>query len=258
MIKPEVEVNSVSEMTLGEWELLVQMMNRHGCAHLVQSGNPDGPVESLRSLGNRFGKPVYHKLSDDYGIHPIRYIPGFPEYANANFEDLGLHTDGSFEDDPPVFMMIYCETPAEDGGDSTLASGDVLYTHLHQNNPEYLDALCKPAAFKISRDDRTASRSVFLAIGDRYRLAYRSGSDVRLEVDPGAAEAFEYVRNWLLDPENYFVFKLRPGEILIFDNTRMLHGRTGFSPDAHRSLYGLWCDGGEGRDNALLSGIDPN
>ncbi len=258
MIKPEVKVNSVSEMTPGEWESLIEIINHNGCAHLIQSGGPDGPVESLHALGNRFGKPIYHKLSDDYGIHPIRYIPGYPEYANANFEDLGLHTDGSFEDDPPVFMMIYCETPSNIGGYSTLASGDALYAHLHANFPSYLDALCRPAAFKISRDDRTASRSVFLRIGDRYRLAYRSGSDVRLEVAPNAMEAFEYVRNWLLDPENYLVFKLQPGEILIFDNTRMLHGRTAFPPGAHRSLYGLWCDGGDGRDSTLVSGIEPN
>ena len=121
MIKPELKVNSVTEMTSDDWAELVQKMNRHGCVHLIQSGNPDGPVESLQRLGGQFGEPIFYNLSDEYGIHPIRYISGYPEYANANVADLGLHTDGSFEETPPIFMMIYCETPAEVGGDSTLA-----------------------------------------------------------------------------------------------------------------------------------------
>jgi alpha-ketoglutarate-dependent taurine dioxygenase len=31
--------------------------------------------------------------------------------------------------------------------------------------------------------------------------------------------------------------------LLLMENTRVLHGRTVFLPDAHRVLRGLWCDG---------------
>jgi alpha-ketoglutarate-dependent taurine dioxygenase len=255
MLKSELEVHSVARMNDSDWKVLFSRINEQGWVLLRQQVVLSGPVESLRLLGTRFGEPHFHKLSDEYGIHPIRYIPGFPEYANANVEFLGLHTDGSFEPDPPVFMIIYCETPAETGGHSRLASGDELYWHLHNKHPDHLRALSRPAAFTITRDDRKAQRSVFTSDGDMVRLAYRDGTDICLEIHPEAQDAFQYVRNWLADEANYIDLKLQPGEVLILDNTRMLHGRTTFPRESSRSLHGLWCKGTSPYNHLLSKGI---
>ena len=257
MIKPELELTSVRDMNESDWRELFALMNRFGCVHLRQTSEPTGPVESLRYLGHRFGAPIFHKLSDEHGIHPIRYMPGYPEYANVNVEELGLHTDGSFEQIPPTFMLMYCERPADGGGDTRLASGDRLFAHLRADHPEYMAALSKPAAFTITRGDRRAHQSVFAAVDDRVRIAYRSGSDIRLEIDPDAVVAFEYVRQWLLEPTNVLTFKLEAGDVLLFDNTRMLHGRSSFSRTSPRSLHGLWCDGQSGYRDGLSWGIHP-
>lgn len=235
---------------------LLAALNRYGCVHLRQRNAATGPVESLLLLGSRFGDPHFHKLSDEHGIHPIRHIPGYPEYANANVGDLGLHTDGSFERHPPVYMLMYCERPASVGGASRLAAGDALYWHLHDHHPKFLSALSLPAAFTIARDDRSAQRSVFTRDGDAVKIAFRDGTDVRIEVHPAAREAFQYVRKWLADRSHYIEFALQPGDVLIFDNTRMLHGRTAFLPDSGRLYHGLWCKGGGAYGHLLRSGID--
>ena len=257
MKKPVLEVRSASQMSAEDHAELRNQIRAHGCLHLIQTGEPDSPVDTLRALSVHFGDPIFHNLSDEYGIHPIRYIPGYPEYANANVEELGLHTDGSFEKTPPAFMLIHCEMASGEGGDSTLASGDRLYSHLKAAHPDYLEALSAPGAFTIWRDDRMAKRSVFSPMEDRIRLAYRSGYDVRIDIREDAVDAFHHVRDWLLQPENFIRFKLRPGETIIFDNMRMLHGRTAFSRDSNRSLYGLWCNGVSGDGNAVSCGIDP-
>ena len=257
MEKPTLRVGSVSRMSPEDHARLREQVEAHGCVHLIQTGEQDSPVDTLRALSVHFGDPVFHNLSDEYGIHTIRYIPGYPEYANANVEELGLHTDGSFEKTPPAFMLIHCEAASGEGGDSTLASGDRLYNHLKAAHPDYLAALSAPGAFTIWRDDRMAERSVFTQMGKRIRLAYRSGYDVRIDIREDAVEAFHHVRDWLLQPENFVRFKLQPGETLIFDNMRMLHGRTAFSRDSNRSLYGLWCNGVSGDGNAVSCGIDP-
>lgn len=231
------------------------IVREHGCVLVSQNGNDADPVTTLRVLSGEFGSPVYHKLSDEHGIHPIRYIPGYPEYANANVEELGLHTDGSFEQNPPAFMLIHCEAASGRGGESTLASGDELYAHLLEEHPDFLRALQLSNAFTIWRDDRTAKRSVFRLDGDRVILAYRSGRDVRINIHPDAVEAFNHVRQWLLDPANFLKLKLKPGETLIFDNKRMLHGRTAFSRDSKRSLHGLWCDGVQADGSRAACGI---
>jgi alpha-ketoglutarate-dependent taurine dioxygenase len=258
MIKPELEVPSVEQMGNADWENLFTMLNRFGCAHIRQMAEHTEPISALRLLHEPFGVPIFHKLSDQYGIHPIRYMPGYPEYANVNAEHLDLHTDGSFEPVPPTYMLMYCETPADEGGDSLLASGDRLFKHLSLEHPGYLAALSKPAAFTITRDDRTAKRAVFTPVNGRLRLAFRSGNDIRLEIDSKAVTAFDHVRAWLRDPANCIHYKLGAGDILIFDNTRMLHGRTAFSRESARSLHGLWCNGQSAFRDRLTSGIDPH
>lgn len=258
VIKPELGVTSVRDMNEKDWDSLFSKMNRFGCVHIRQSGDATGAVDSLRQLSKPFGQPIFHKLSDQHGIHPIRYIPGYPEYANANVEELGLHTDGSFEQVPPTYMLMYCEQPAEEGGDSRLASGDELFWHLRDKHQDYLATLCKPSAFKITRDDRTAKRAVFTSVNGRLRLAYRSGNDIRLEIDPEAVTGFKYIQRWLQDPVNFVDFKLRSGETLIFDNTRMLHGRGAFPRESSRSMYGLWCDGQSEFSDRLSWGINPH
>lgn len=42
-------------------------------------------------------------------------------------------------------------------------------------------------------------------------------------------EAYFSLTKRLKDPRNMFVHKLSPGEIVVFDNDRVLHGRTGYT-----------------------------
>lgn len=251
---PRLSVKTLSAMSDSFIAEVIDAMNEFGCARITQTGRPAGPTESLSPLGRLFGAPIHHKLSDRHGVHPIRYIPGYPEYANAVNGDLLLHTDASFEPNPPAVMLMYSETPSPEGGLSTLASGDELYAHIADVAPEALPGLSRPDAFRIRRDDREASRAVLENRGDRWRLAFRYADNLPIRVHPDAETGYAMVRKWLMDPANAIAFRLEPGEVLIFDNARMLHGRTAFPKDAGRSLHGLWCDG-VGGDPRLNYGI---
>jgi gamma-butyrobetaine dioxygenase len=45
------------------------------------------------------------------------------------------------------------------------------------------------------------------------------------------------------DPAFELRFKLEPGQLMIFDNNRVLHGRTSFDPsEGHRQLQGCYID----------------
>jgi gamma-butyrobetaine dioxygenase len=47
----------------------------------------------------------------------------------------------------------------------------------------------------------------------------------------------------LLDDQRFQVrFKLAPGDLFIVDNTRVLHGRTGFASAGERHLQGCYAD----------------
>jgi gamma-butyrobetaine dioxygenase len=45
------------------------------------------------------------------------------------------------------------------------------------------------------------------------------------------------------DPRYELHFRLNPGEMMMFDNNRVLHGRTSFNPaEGHRQLQGCYID----------------
>lgn len=241
----ELLVENLLEATDPEIERVLEIFSTHGCV-LVSQKKPLSPPDispALSKLGRHFGSPVPHKLSDAYGVHPIRNLPGFPQYANTTSSDLLLHTDGSFEKHPPKLMMIYCETPAEEGGLSRVCYARAVYDYLKAQHPGTLSGLFRPNAFVIKRDDRQAARSVFEFCDGRISMAFRYGADISLEISPQARDGIAAIIEYVSNPANYAEFLLDEGQLLLFDNTRVLHGRTVFPPISHRVLHGLWCDG---------------
>lgn len=51
---------------------------------------------------------------------------------------------------------------------------------------------------------------------------------------------FDYIIKYAHSRYNQLRFKLKPGQILLFDNSKILHGRTAFTPDDTRLLYRYW------------------
>lgn len=239
---PHVKLVASSAMTPAEADNLFALFSERGCV-LIDFDTPVLPAETLAHLGRHFGAAISHKLSDPLGVHPIRNLAGYPEYANTTHADLGLHTDGSFEQAPPAAMLMFCERAAASGGLTRLCDGRMLYRHLRNSRPEVLEALCRPDAFRIRRDDRVSSKPVFREADGRMQVTYRYGSDVHLDIHPDALAGFAEIEAYLAEPCNHLEFRLEANQALILDNTRILHGRTAFPADSRRSLYGLWCDG---------------
>jgi alpha-ketoglutarate-dependent taurine dioxygenase len=229
-------------MTPAEADDVLASFSASGCV-LIDFEEPAVPSETLAGLGRHFGAAIFHKLSDSLGVHPIRNLAGFPEYANTTHAELGLHTDGSFEQEPPRAMLMFCERASMSGGLTRLCDGRMLYRHLRASCPGVLQALTRPDAFRIRRDDRVSSKPVFREAAGRMQLSYRYGNDVHLDIHPDAQAGFAEIETYLAQPGNYLELRLEENQALILDNTRILHGRTAFPADSQRSLYGLWCDG---------------
>ena len=88
---PRIEVETLATLSDALIADVIDAMTDHGCVRITQTGSRVGHVEALAPLGRLFGGPVHHKLSDAHGIHPIRFMPGYPEDANAVNGDLLLH-----------------------------------------------------------------------------------------------------------------------------------------------------------------------
>ncbi len=55
-------------------------------------------------------------------------------------------------------------------------------------------------------------------------------------------EAYQYFENLLHHPSYQLKFRLEPGQAIIFDNERILHGRTAYQRLNRRHLQGCYAD----------------
>jgi hypothetical protein len=201
----------------------------------------------LLSLFSAIGTPTDHN-GDKRLLWPITprpveagKTPTFSEYAG----EAPLHTDSAFVDSPERFLSLFVVREAEDGGGkSVLLSGAAVLEALdetedgrkcHQILRDNEFPFSVPDAFYVDRRFITAP-----VIAENPLLRFRydcimSGFDLVPELKtPDRIWAVEYFNKFIADSRSAVSYQMRRGELIIFDNHRLLHSRTNFiDPDRY-------------------------
>lgn len=156
-----------------------------------------------------------------------------------------------FRDPAPTLKLKHCLSNAADGGDSTLVDGFRAAAMLRDRDPAAFAALTStPVTFGYS-DARAELRATTPLIGTdprarvrEIRVSHHTMQPLRLPPEQIASfyAAYRAFASLISDGDLALAFKLRPGDCIILDNTRILNGRTGFSDGAHRHLQVCWAD----------------
>ena len=173
--------------------------------------------------------------------------------ANLAFSSLPItpHTDNPYRDPVPTIQLLHCLTNAAQGGDSGLVDGFHAAARLRRERPEAFDILTHtPVTFRYAdgeADLAAANPLIGLdAIGriKQIRFNNRSMRPVALPPDEiaGFYAAYRAFAELLYDEAAQLNFRLEPGDCVIFDNTRTLHARTGFTAGGNRHLQGCYAD----------------
>jgi gamma-butyrobetaine dioxygenase len=174
----------------------------------------------------------------------------------ANLADtalaLGPHTDNPYRVPVPTLQLLHCLQSSSTGGESTFVDGLRVADELRREDATAFDLLASvPVRFSYrSADAALEAEAPVLerdARGEVAAVRYntRSARPPCLEPDRAAAWYAAYRRFAALCQDERLVvgLTLAPGELVLFDNRRVLHGRTAFGATrGERHLQGCYAE----------------
>jgi len=177
-------------------------------------------------------------LETNYGLtFDVRSLPQ-PENLAYSDLGLGLHTDNPYREPVPGFQALHALITSNEGGASLFADGFALAAHLRATAPDdfaQLTSTAVPFHYRSRDADLYAERPLIQLStgGEITAVHYNSRSIAPLTLRTGGLGAFyrAYRRFAALLRESRFQLQTRlaAGTMVVFDNQRVLHGRTAFS-----------------------------
>jgi gamma-butyrobetaine dioxygenase len=214
---------------------------------IIFSGVSTEPGAILKVAG-RFG---FTRTTNFGELFNVRSTPDANDLAYTSIA-LDPHTDNPYRSPVPGVQLLHCLVNETSGGLSTLVDAFAVAEALRQRDPEAFRIL-SGTSVRFRYTDRateiTASASPFdLDVTCRVRAVHFSPRlDFVPLLPPGQLNAYYRARrafdHLLRAPEFEIRFLLAPGDLLMMDNCRLLHGRTGFDPsEGLRYLQGCYID----------------
>lgn len=191
------------------------------------------------------------RASNFGGVFTVESVVEPDSTANTGLA-LGQHTDLPTRETPPGFQFLHCVENTVAGGFSRLADGLAVVEELRRNHPDEYGSLTTDewvfANRAIDGDHRWVGPIIEPACAGR-PLTLRAFYPVRLaprmpiERQSAAYAAMRVFSQVAHDPRFMISSAFEPGDLIGFDNRRVLHGRDGFDAgEGRRRLRGCYID----------------
>lgn len=214
---------------------------------IIFSGVVTEPGAILK-VAARFG---FTRTTNFGELFNVRSTPDANDLAYTSIA-LDPHTDNPYRSPVPGVQLLHCLVNETSGGLSTLVDAFAVAETLRQRDPEAFRIL-SGTSVRFRYTDRATELTASAApidrdVTGRVRAVHFSPRlDFVPLLSPGQLNAYYRARrafdHLLRAPEFEIRFLLAPGDLLMMDNCRLLHGRTGFDPsEGLRYLQGCYID----------------
>jgi gamma-butyrobetaine dioxygenase len=204
---------------------------RYGLAFLHDVPPMPGTLETVAETLGTVRETNYGRIFD------VCYTPQ-PENLASSDLGLPLHTDNPYREPVPGVQLLHILQQSSQGGDSLFADGFAVAEHLRSTVPTAFQVLTMtPVPFRYcsKQCDLYAERSLIQldrnGIVEAIHYNNRSIQPVFLPLSETRAfyDAYRSLAHALSSPEFVYSVKLQAGDLVAFDNRRVLHGRAGFA-----------------------------
>ena len=190
-----------------------------------------------------------------------------PKPNDLAYTGLGLsaHSDNPYRKPVPGIQLLHCIVNEAEGGNSTLVDGLAIVNYMEKNEKHLFDVLTKiEILFRFTDKDvilENWGKLIELDNKNNFKqIRFSSRLDYVPALDPEQLTMFYKARKKLYElcKSKEFILNIRldSGMLIMFDNHRILHGRTKYDPNfGYRHLQGCYIehDATEGKLRRLLT-----
>ncbi|RKZ51330.1 MAG: hypothetical protein DRR16_05475 [Candidatus Parabeggiatoa sp. nov. 3] len=240
---PEASYSDIStnDSALQKW---LTMIRDYGFALLHDVPTTSGTIKQVVELFGYIRETNYGKIFD---------VKSTANPINVAYTDLaiGPHTDNPYRNPVPTHQLLHCLSSDAAGGDSILVDSFQVAELLRSQEPNQFKHLStQPVLFHFhDKNIELMADTPIIGLDSRGELAavrFNNYTIAPLDFEADLIEPFYEAYctfgRMLNNPDFQVRFKLKPGDLYIVDNERVLHARTKFFSASNRHLQGCYAD----------------
>ena len=231
-----------SDGALLDW---LNNLNRYGIARLEDLPDQNGLLEEIVS---RIGPIRESNFGRSYSLE-IKDTPDSNAFTNAA---LLQHMDMPTRECPHGLQFLYCRENTAQGGEGVYVDGYQISVDMATEEPDHFRTLCE-VHWTYTNRSRTSSYQATGPVvetddyghitGIRYTPWLRAPMKAPLHIQNRAHRAHRAFAARAQSARYQLEFCYRPGDLIAFDNRRILHGRRGYeNQGGQRFIEGIYAD----------------
>ena len=193
---------------------------------------------SLRQVARGFGPLHVNNYGEVFDVKSDAHL----NLGSNTGVYLPPHTDESYRHDAPGISFFHCLLAAPEGGESILVDGFMAAERLRVQDPASFELLCNVPVFfqryALPQEDMRSHTRMLVTdvdgevVGCRWTDRTLPPQDLPADLVEPVYRAIRRLWRIINDDSLQHCYRLSPGELHVFDNHRVLHGRLGFDPAA--------------------------
>ena len=220
--------------------------------------NCETKMSSVEKIANKIG---YVRKTIFGGLWSFESNQDMADSAYTQ-DELRPHTDSTYSHDAPGLQLLLCCQYNASGGESIMVDGFKIAEKIKNERNDLFNLLCEIEVKGQYIGDGVfleAKRPIFRLNSDRKLIQVSFNNYDRAEFRMGEKKTlnfYEAIREFdlIANNENFqWRHILKPGELLIFNNWRILHGRGAFKGE--RKISGCYINKEDFDSSCRLNGI---
>ncbi|WP_420445228.1 TauD/TfdA family dioxygenase [Candidatus Poriferisodalis sp.] len=236
---PTVEWDDASDGGPGQLRAY-RLLRDYGIVRIANLGTEPEQTEQLANLVGPIHETTVYGRIYDVRAEPVAKLGAKTGMAQAP------HIDDAFYYSPPGIDIFHCLSNTDVGGMSTYVDGFAIAESLQAEEPAAFEALTTLPVTHVRRhpgEINMRSRSPLIRLDEFGRpsgIRYFDRALGPLDVPPDDIDRlYDAIRAFsdrMGSPEFTATIRVEPGQGVLIDNHRVMHGRTAFDPASGRHI----------------------